>query len=414
MMWILTHYCTFASIMNNQKPKQSSVRKATLRGLALTSVSLSTILGIQFVAQAPDEQQAIASETYPGCDTSDRAWNQVTPVGIVPSESGSDPVFDTSPVRSIAFSSDSDYLASGHIDGLVYLWNLSTYDQDRRIINNPENNQNDLSQDDITSLAFSPDGDFLVSGDSDGFVILWQVNNGTLRRIETYDNHAVGVPNIILSEGVNSAVFTQGGYLVTAGSDKYIRIWSLENERLILNSEIQSELVVKDIAVSPDEKYIAVVGIGNRNIVEIREFETGEVVNILEPYITPAYAVAFHPCQPEILAFSPNSIAPTTETQVEEANSVRIWNLEEEEEVMILRGHEDAISDLAFSPNGKILLSSSFDKTIKMWDTETGDLEMDIAPENWIRRIIAVTFDLSGQRFAIAHGEGIIRVAGLD
>jgi WD40 repeat protein len=37
-----------------------------------------------------------------------------------------------------------------------------------------------------------------------------------------------------------------------------------------------------------------------------------------------------------------------------------------------LRGHEDGVSSVAFSPDGKIIASGSYDKTIILWNTESG------------------------------------------
>jgi len=48
-------------------------------------------------------------------------------------------------------------------------------------------------------------------------------------------------------------------------------------------------------------------------------------------------------------------------------NSIHIWNIQSREEIMRLYGHESSITDLHFTDDGKILISSSLDGTIRLW-----------------------------------------------
>ena len=50
---------------------------------------------------------------------------------------------------------------------------------------------------------------------------------------------------------------------------------------------------------------------------------------------------------------------------------VRIWDLETREQVMYpFQGHNSVISSTRFSPDGKRVMSASFDNTIRIWDVE--------------------------------------------
>ena len=49
---------------------------------------------------------------------------------------------------------------------------------------------------------------------------------------------------------------------------------------------------------------------------------------------------------------------------------MRLWDAATGEELVRLPGHSDYVYSLAFSPDGKTLVSSSGDTTLRLWDTE--------------------------------------------
>ena len=51
---------------------------------------------------------------------------------------------------------------------------------------------------------------------------------------------------------------------------------------------------------------------------------------------------------------------------------VKVWNINEGEEIYTLRGHSESVTSLAISPDGETLASGSVDKTIRLWDLKTG------------------------------------------
>ena len=52
--------------------------------------------------------------------------------------------------------------------------------------------------------------------------------------------------------------------------------------------------------------------------------------------------------------------------------SIRIWDITTYTCVKTLQGHDHNVSSVAFMPSGDFLVSSSRDKTIKMWEVATG------------------------------------------
>jgi WD40 repeat protein len=52
--------------------------------------------------------------------------------------------------------------------------------------------------------------------------------------------------------------------------------------------------------------------------------------------------------------------------------TIKLWNLETGKEIRTLQGHDNFVNSVSFSPDGKTLASGSDDKTIKLWNLETG------------------------------------------
>jgi WD40 repeat protein len=106
----------------------------------------------------------------------------------------------------------------------------------------------------IYRLAFSPDGTFLAGGSLDGKILLWRVEDLSLKR--TLDIHIDGQRNDIFS----IAFSPDGQVLAIASYDGKIRFWHVNNEYqqpVILNSEEEETTASFELAFSPDGLLLA-------------------------------------------------------------------------------------------------------------------------------------------------------------
>lgn len=115
----------------------------------------------------------------------------------------------TDSVTTAVFSPDGTKLASAHYDGSIGIWDVAT----GMLINSVNGNAA------IQSLAFSPDGSLLVSGNSyqKNTIDIWWVDAGSL--LHTLEGH---------SSGVDYLLFSPGGEMIVSGTyDGVIRIWGI-------------------------------------------------------------------------------------------------------------------------------------------------------------------------------------------
>ena len=122
-------------------------------------------------------------------------------------------------VSSVAFSPDGQYLASGSWDKTVKLWRVETGECTRTM---------EGHSDWCESVAFSPDGQYLASGSYDNTVKLWRVESGECTR--TMEGH---------SDCVNSVAFSPDGqYLASGSQDNTVKLWSTpDRERSLQTME---------------------------------------------------------------------------------------------------------------------------------------------------------------------------------
>src|SRR5262249_10361519 len=156
---------------------------------------------------------------------------------------------------------------------------------------------------------------------------------------------------------VHCVVFSPDGrYLATASDDRTVRIWDSTNGSQVWVLRGHTTPILS-LAFSPDGRRL-VSGGGDDTTVRAWDPVTGHETLTLRGYTAPVYSVAFSPdgCR---LASSEGAHA--------KVSSVWVWNAtpkadDEPEPLSTLGPHRGDVSCLAFSPDGSLLASGSFDR----------------------------------------------------
>ena len=279
-----------------------------------------------------------------------------------------------SPVTSVAFSPDGTKLASGEINGPVKLWEVST---GRNI--NTFHGPRGLYR----SVAFSADGARLASSIAGGYgtVEFWDVTTG--KNINTIAGHL---------DGVNSIAFSPDGAKLAAGvSGSGVKLWEIETGQQVATF---SEKVIS-VAFSPDGMTLASTHPGTLGGIKLWDIETGRNIVTLQGSRERVWSVVFSPDGARLASGSDDK-------------NVRLWDVETGENTATLRGHGNGVWSVAFSPDGARLASGSKDKTVKLWDVETGKNMATL--EGHTDEVRSVAFSPDGARLASGSKDKTVKL----
>lgn len=190
----------------------------------------------------------------------------------------------------------------------------------QQVQKNPELLVQNTHSDDVTSIAFSPDGRLLATGSWDATIMVRDVQSGRLLRL--LGKHPGGVTSVAFS--------SDNGMLASGGLDNTVKVWNVQSGRLLR--------IIKAaglVAFSPQKDLIACAAVNGRKI------DSGDY-------------------------------------------TIRLINVLTGRIIHVLRGHNDQVSSLAFSPDGQTLISGNGplktayetykceDRSVRLWNTVTG------------------------------------------
>lgn len=291
-------------------------------------------------------------------------------------------------VNAIAFSPDERLLASGGVDTTVRIWDTFTGKQIHVLEGHTGR---------VNGIAFSPDGKHLASGSADKTVIIWDTATGR-KRLSLQGHNA----------SVKATAFSPDGRQLYSGSeDKVVRMWDVESGQILGTTELGREAgAFGGVAFSPMERRIAWFALklpnqGGHPEIRVCDWEGRESIPRYIPGAKISAGPAFSP-DGKFLACGTREIQPF----------LQMWDADSDngQPKLSLKGHRILITSVAFSSDGKRLVSGSEDRTIKIWDVSTGK---EIATLHEEGTPFCLAFSPDGQRLASGSEDGTVKLWAL-
>jgi serine/threonine protein kinase len=235
----------------------------------------------------------------------------------------------------------------------------------------------------VSALAYTSDGDTIVSAAADASVKLWDAASATLKR------------TIELDDGPATALAIDGRRILTGHANGTTVLWDIDSADKIATFKRNDAEIWSVTFLGGPERFATAA-----HDWKIALWETAAPS-------APSHVLEAHENAVQAMTYA---LAPAGPMLVSGGadKTLRLWNVETLERVRTLRGHRDYITAVAFAPAAKDVASSSLDGNVRIWSGRTGRLQRSLSGHQG--RASALAFAPSGDVLATAGADGKIRV----
>lgn len=340
-------------------------------------------------------------------------------------------------IRSVAWSPDGKQIAAGGDENILYVYNLSSGEQERAF---------SAHNDWIRNVSWSADGKYVAAASDDATATVWSISEGNLVKahrshedycrdvafaptgealvtcsddlnIYLYDPATDNIPNRNLRGHENWVMSVdwspKGRSLASADNAGTIIVHSMKNGDRTFYNAVEPETSWMDVEFSPDGSQIVAV-----SPYELAIYELGETrpVNRLSPDGSSMVADAGPGGNPleTLLA----EILPTASQLYPSSNDnllgvidvdygLQVINMEEGTVQYAISDHSDWIRDVSWSSDGMLVATASDDQMVGVWDAVSGEMQHFLSGHtDWVR---GVAFSPDNKVLASAGDDGVLR-----
>ena len=265
---------------------------------------------------------------------------------------------DTAPVTSIAFSPDGKLLATGNENNSICIWDSTTFQLKGNCIGH---------KDEVEYLTFNGTGDKLAS--VSGETKIWDVDKRELLKSCLTD----------FSTDTIMAYTSDSKYLITIGNtdNREVQIEFRETQDYEIVKEIYLETNFNAAAISPNQKILA-TGDGP---LQFWEIDTGKRLSNNTERVGELKSMEFSPDGHKLITGS-------------RWDRVDVWDADTAE-LLYSMSHGDEVVSISYAPDGISIASGSDDGTVRIWDANTSELRITI-PDHRPTKLYSIAFSPDG------------------
>ncbi len=233
----------------------------------------------------------------------------------------------------------------------------------------------------IKGLAFTSNGQQIVTASTDGTLKVWSAVKGSLIR------------TLELDAGGASALALEGRRAATGHADGSIAVWDIQTGAKLATAR-RNEAAIWALAFAGSDHRVAT---GSHDwAVSVWDTDKPQApILVLEGHESAVQAIAYASRGPFIATGGADS-------------NVNLWNAAKGDLVRTYRGHRDFITAVAFDAKGRVLASGSVDGEIRLWSTYARRLKRQLKGHEG--NVAALAFAPDGSHLVSGGADGMVRL----
>eukprot|EP01122_Echinamoeba_exundans_P008895 TRINITY_DN302_c0_g2_i3.p1 TRINITY_DN302_c0_g2~~TRINITY_DN302_c0_g2_i3.p1 ORF type:complete len:352 (-),score=51.77 TRINITY_DN302_c0_g2_i3:20-1075(-) len=241
----------------------------------------------------------------------------------------------------------------------------------------------------IFALKWSKSGDYLLSGSADNLAIVWDTSSGTAKQIFDFHTH----PCLDVDWRNNTSFATCSG-------DMLIHVCELGKTKPVATFSGHSS-EVNSIRWDPQGQILA--SCSDDKTAKLWRIDSSKPVQDLKGHDLDVYTVRWSPTGPG----SKNPSKPALLATASFDRTVKLWDTSSGNCLQTLDRHEEAVYSISFSPDGEYIASGSLDRCLNIWSVKDGALVKSYKGSGSIND---VSWSSGGERVAVCCSDNTVAI----